>query len=369
MMMMGFGGMMNAGTMGGMQNNPYMMQQQMGMQQQQQARVGVSQFPPPVTESGNIYDPKKKEKDSFFKLPDMSNTNWGDVAYNSSLALGAGVVAGTGMGIIDNFINAPGLGSVYEIKDGGKVTAQQRFEASDGYSGRVAQTHITGDGVNATVKYEYAPERGPIKRFFRWGNDHDLLGLSVKHAGDTDSIRLERSGWLKQDYKLPLENNGKMIYRRQKNGDFVAHKAVISQNEVLHFDKYGKVKGTVSSHITPADFKLNNQLRLPEGAKIQTNMPNASTLTHLEGKAIDGRLLRGLGGWALGVAALSALAVGGYTAWKSSQPKSSEEILQALPPQGMMLPPPSNAAQLPQALQPQQVQMQQQGGQRLSYGV
>jgi hypothetical protein len=337
MMMMGFGGMMNAGAMGGMQNNPYMMQQQMGMQQPQQARVGVSQFPPPVTEAGNIYDPKKKEKDSFFKLPNMSNTNWGDVAYNISLALGAGAVAGAGVGIIDNFINAPGLGAIYEIKDGGKVTAQQRFEASDGYSGRVAQTHITGDGVNATVKYEYAPERGRIKRFFKWGNDHDLLGLTVKH--DKGTINLERSGWLGNDYKLALENNGEMIYRRQKNGDFVAHKAIINQNEVLHFDKYGKVKGTVPNHITPADYKLHNQLGLPEGAKIQTKMPNASTLTHLEGKAIDGRLLKGLGGWALGAAAASAVIAGGYTAWKTSQPKSSEEILRSLPRQGVEMPP------------------------------
>lgn len=368
MMMMGFGGMMNAGTMGSMQNNPYMMQQQMGMQQQQ-ARVGVSQFPPPVTEAGNIYDPKKKEKDSFFKLPDMSNTNWGDVAYNSTLALGAGAVAGAGVGIVDNFVKAPGLGAVYEIKEGGKVTAQQRFEVSDGYSGRVAQTHIKGDGVNATVNYDYAPERGRVKRFFRWGNDHELLGLTVQ-SDKGSNIHLERSGWFKKDYKLALPDGREMIYRRQKNGEFVAHKAIIDDNTVLNFDKYGKPKGTVPEHIIPENYKLHNQLGLPEGAKIQTKMPNASTLTHLEGKAIDGRLLRGLGGWALGVAALSALAVGGYTAWKSNQPKSSEEILQALPPQGMMLPPPSNTAQLPQALQPQQVQMQQQqGGQRLSYGV
>jgi len=338
MMMMGFGGMMNAGTMGGMQNNPYMMQQQMGMQQPQQARIGVSQFPPPVTESGNIYDPKKKEKDSFFKLPDMSNTNWGDVAYNSTLALGAGAVAGAGVGIVDNFVKAPGLGSVYEIKKGGKVTAQQRFEVSDGYSGRVAQTHITGDGVNATVKYEYAPERGRLKRFFRIGNDHELLGLTVQ-SDKGSTINLERSGWFKKDYKLPLADGGEMIYRRQKNGEFVAHKAIINDKEVLHFDKYGKPKGIVPDHITPADYKLHNQLGLPEGAKIQTKMPNASTLTHLEGKAIDGRLFRGLGGWALGAAAVSAVVAGGYTAWKSNQPKSSEEILRSLPRQGVEMPP------------------------------
>jgi hypothetical protein len=315
--------------MGGMQNNPYMMQQQMGMQQQQ-ARVGVSQFPPPVTEAGNIYDPKKKEKDSFFKLPDMSNTNWGDVAYNSTLALGAGAVAGAGAGIVKNFVKAPGLGSVYEIKVAGKHVAEQIFEESDGYSGRVAQTHITGDGVNATVKYEYAPERGRLKRFFRWGNDHELLGLTVQ-SDKGSTINLERSGWFKKDYKLPLADGGEMIYRRQKNGEFVAHKAIIDDNTVLNFDKYGKVKGAGYEHIIPADYKLHNQLGLPEGAKIQTKMPNASTLTHLEGKAIDGRLFRGLGGWALGAAAVSAVVAGGYTAWKSNQPKSEEEILKSLP--------------------------------------
>jgi hypothetical protein len=124
-----------------------------------------------------------------------------------------------------------------------------------------------------------------------------------------------------------------MIYRRQKNGEFVAHKAIIDDHTVVHFDKYGKPKGTGTGyeHIIPENYKLNKQLGLPEGAKIQTKMPNASTLTHLEGKAIDGRLFRGLGGWALGAAAVSAGIAGGYTVWKSIQPKSSEEILKSLP--------------------------------------
>ena len=324
MMMMGFGGMMNAGSMG--MQNPYMMQQQMAMQQP--PRVGESPFPPPV--QGNPYEPQKKEKESLFKLPNVSmpNADWGEVAYNSSLALGAGAVAGAGLGVANNYLNAPNVREVYEIKDAGKPVAEQIFEKSDGYPNRVSRAHITGDGVNATVNYEYAPERGRIKRFFRLGNDHDLLDLTVKNGDKT--ITLERSGWFGKDYKLQLEDGKEVIYRQEKNGEFKPHKAVIGDNEVLHFDNNSKVKkGNIPSNMVPEEFKLNKQLGLPEGAKIQTRLP--SGLKSIEGRPIDGRLLNGLGKWAVGAAAASAVIAGGYTAWKTSQPKSEEEILKSLP--------------------------------------
>jgi hypothetical protein len=339
-MMMGFGGMMNAGNMG--MQNPYLLQQQqLGIPATQQPlpQTGGSPFPPPVTRSGNIYDPPKKEQNSVFPMPNLSvpNADWGEVAYNSTLAMGGGAIIGSVAGLGNNYAKAPGLGSVYEVKENGKVTAQQRFEPSDGFSGRVAQSHITGDGVNASIIYEYAPERGPVKRFFRWGSDHDLANLTVK--SDKGNVMLERGGLLGNDYKLPLPNGGEIIYHRQKNGNFVPHKVIIDENTTVHFDAQGNVKGVVPQHLNVDDFKLHKQLNLPEGVKIQTHMPNASTLTHLQGKALDSRLAKGLGKWAIGAAVLSAVTVGGYTAWKSSQPKSGEELLKSLPPQGVGFPP------------------------------
>ena len=331
MMMMGFGGMMNAGSMG--MQNPYMMQQQMAMQQP--PRVGESPFPPPV--QGNPYEPQKKEKESLFKLPNVSmpNADWGEVAYNSSIALGAGAVAGGVYGVWENYDQAPKKGYEYDIKTGGNVTHKQEMVPRTEGSSLASQSHVKSVNGNLNASMEFGYRKSG---WFNKGKGNEIESIQFKVDNNTTGKNinavLQREGLRKQDFRLKLDGeNLSVIYKQNQAGQFIPHKVIDDAGKTHHLTGWRP-----SVDYKQKNYFLSKMLGdLPEDA-IKTKIPPNSVGRQLSGKAHFNPMGGRFGGLVTAGAALSALAVGGYTAWKTSQPKSSEEILKSLPPQGTLLP-------------------------------
>ena len=389
MMMMSFGGMMNAGGMGmqnpymmqqpmGMQGNPAMMQQQQMAMQQQRPRVGASQFPPPV--EGNPYQAKKK--DNSFKLPPLTlpNADWGDVAYNSALALGAGAVVGAGLGALENYNLAPDKGIEFDIRTGASVepTHHQQISPHNEMRTMASSSRVTSvDGkMAASIEFNYRNQallqNVPLVKhlpFTGKNKAREIESIEFKIKNGTKppvQAVLQREGLRKQDFRLKIQGDAsEVIYRQSPQGKFIPHK-VIEEGTTHHLSGRG-----ASPDYSPVDYTLTKMLGgVPEEA-IKTKMPLEASGRKLLGKThvpwAGGRF----NSYVAGIAALSALAVGGFTVWKTSQPKSSEELLKTLPTQ-RQLPLANTQPPMPPAMQQQPTQQAfnaQQQGQRLNYGV